>query len=196
MRVNDCTDPLTTRAALVLPIKLIVVHHCSLATAGSDNPQPISDELLTGANLATTFERMAQPEPRGLGTGGCRPYHALIRVDGQVDQCISLARRGAHALAYNVNTLAVATVGEHGVNEAQRRSLVEVLADWIIYAEGCPVVGHTSLADGTTPGHPVCPHPTTDLVAIVNEALDLTRPMCKLTLDQRAQAVRAGGWVV
>ena len=197
MKINDFTDPNSTRLPLILPVKLIVIHHCSLAGRGLDVPNPIADAGLTGANLSAMFELRRGPEPVGLGTAGCRPYHALIRQDGQIDQCLSLGRRGAHALAYNCNTLAVATAGENGLTSAQRVALVEVLADWLFYAEGAPVFGHSSLLDGTTPGHPICPHPTTNVSALTAEALALqTKSVCAANPEQRNQALRARGWVI
>ncbi len=197
MRLNDCTDPRSTRLGLIMPIKLIVVHHCSLSRQGLDVPNPIPDAYLTGLSLSRMFEARPAAEPNGLGTGGCRPYHALIRVDGQVDQCLSLARRGAHALAYNVSSLAVATAGEGGLTVAQSAALVELLADWLMYAEGVPVVGHSALPDGTTPGHPVCPHPSTDLAKLAGAAISFAGPAsCAMTPDQRTQAIRERGWII
>jgi len=196
MKPNNCTDPDSTRAALVMPIKMIVVHHCSLSTKGLDVPNPIPDSALTGSNLSKMFEERNLAEPLGLGTSGCRPYHALIRVDGQVDQCISLMRRGAHALAYNCNTLAVATAGEHGLTDAQRGALIGVLSDWLQYTEGVSVVGHTSLADATKFGHPVCPHPTTDVGALTVQALSLTKASCGINQEERAAAMTVRGWII
>ena len=192
MKIVDCTDPRSSRLPLLLPVREIFLHHCSLSTPGADNPRPIADEDLTGANLSAEFERNSL-----LGTGQCRPYHVLICTDGTVDQCIRLSLRGAHALAHNVSSIAVATAGEHGLTPAQRAVLPEVLADMLLLSDGAPIRGHTAVPDATRPGHPVCPHPSTDVAAITAEALALlTVAACYRDHAARETAVRARGWQV
>ena len=187
MRLTDCTDHKSSRLPLVQPIKLIVVHHCSLKTLG------FPDDELTGEKLNRQFETL-----RTLGTEGCRPYHAVIRRDGTVDQCISLRLRGAHALAYNSNTLAVTTAGEDGLNAEQRQALIELLADWLMLTEGVSVSGHTALgAEATRPGHPICPHPTTNVGELTKWALVYHGPaVCSGTLEQRQDLMRGKGWML
>lgn len=187
MMLHDVTDRQSTRLPLVHPLFAIVVHHCSLKTIG------YPDEVLDGAALARAFELR-----QDLGTGLCRPYHAVIRRDGTVDQCIALSRRGAHALTYNVNTLAVATVGEDGLNAEQRQALIEVLADWLMLTEGIEVSGHTALGpNATRPGHPQCPHITTNVAELTKWALAFHGPeICQGTESQRMDAIRRRGWVI
>jgi hypothetical protein len=190
--IVNSTDPRAAQLPLILPITHIFLHHCSLAKAGADNPRPIPDALLTGLNLSLEFERN-----RALGTGCMRPYHVLIRQDGTVDQCLKLMLRGSHGIIYNSTTLAVVTAGEAGLTPEQRAVLPAVLADMLLLTDGSPIVGHTSMPAATRPGHPICPHPTTDVQALTNEAMSLvTNPQCVLTFDQRAQALRLRGWAV
>jgi len=190
--INNFTDPRAIQLPLVQPLTHIFLHHCSLAVAGADNPRPIADADVTGLNLSQEFERN-----RELGTGCIRPYHIVIRQDGTVDQCLRLTLRGSHGIIYNPTTLAVVTAGEKGLTPEQRSAIPEVLADLLLYSEGVPVVGHTSMPAATKPGHPVCPHPTTDVAGLAAEAAALlTVAQCSLTPAQRADAMRARGWTV
>jgi hypothetical protein len=184
--IVNATDPASTRAALIQPVQLIVLHHCSLKAIG------VHDEDLTGELLAQLFETRTD-----LGTGRCRPYHVGIRVDGTVDQLISLLRRGAHALAFNASSLAVVTFGESGLTTAQRNVLPDVLADLLLLTDGVPVRGHTALGPtATRPGHPICPHPTTDVRELELVALQrLTNPGCSLPYEKRQRILADRGWV-
>lgn len=187
-QVIDCTDPKSERQALILPIRLIVRHHCSLKKL---KPIGIPDAELTGQIMAHIFETRSD-----LGTGKCRPYHIGIGQDGKVYQMISLLRRGAHAMAYNVNTVAVVTFGEDGTTAEQRAVLPYVVADMLLYTDGVPVRGHTSLGAGAARDlRKVCPHPSTNVDAEAAEALSLlTVAGCKLPHEERVRIVQARGY--
>jgi len=191
MKINNFTDPRAVQLPLVLPITHIFIHHCSLSKPGSDNPRPIADADLTGLNLSLGFERNA-----ALGTGCMRPYHVLIRQSGEVDQCLQLTRRGSHGMIYNPTTLAVCTAGEQGLTAVQRAILPEVLADLLFFAEGVPIVGHTSMPAATKPGHMTCPHPTTNVAEIAAEALALQKAICNFDQHARETVIRFRGWQV
>lgn len=167
-RISECARG--DERPIVEQPKLIVIHHCSLSRGGSDNPNPIPDGDLTAYQLASRFKLQRLDPPLGLGTRGRVPYHFLVRVSGLGEQLLPLDVQGAHAMRwYNQRTLAVATVGERGVNPAQHTTLIEIIALLLIASHGGRLAGHSSLRGASRPGHPICPHPTLSVAGLEAE---------------------------
>jgi len=82
-RINECDDGKPRERELV-KLKKVVVHK-------------IGKELgSTGVEIARAF-RDTSKYAAGSYTGGQMPYTFIIRVDGSIDQCLTLKDTGPHA---------------------------------------------------------------------------------------------------
>jgi N-acetyl-anhydromuramyl-L-alanine amidase AmpD len=155
--VRNQSDPFWFAYPLLSPasVQYVFVHRISLSQIAYGNPHPIADDLLTGPELARRFL-----VSEALGTGQRIPYHLLVRRDGDVDQMISLGRRGAHARGKNWCSWAVAIAGntdEAPVSVKQWDALIDVL--WLLAGlhPELQIVGHTEIPGTSGDPNKQCP---------------------------------------
>jgi hypothetical protein len=165
------------RGYRVLPygnVRKNVIHVTSLKLKGSDNPDPIPDERLTGPELTRIFATQWKFPPDGLGTGGRCPYHGIVLADGTAEQCLPLTVRGTHARSpWNDESWAWAVVCEgHLPTDAQYQKLVEIVAATSIANGGLSIFGHSDLPGAANPSK-TCPYPWVDPAWVASDAAKL-----------------------
>lgn len=151
-RIAECRAP--NHRDLIEPVRYVVIHRTSLSVRESKNPRPVPDEELDVVQMADAFCRGSM----ATYTAGLFPYHVMIRRDGVAEQAIPLDTAGAHAQRYNVNTLAVAYIGEHDCNAKQRETLEQVVTALCLHTRTFAIVGHSDLPGSSRDPAKVCPH--------------------------------------
>lgn len=152
-----------------------MVHRIDFEEKGTDNPDPVPNELLDGPALLKRITPI-------LKTG--RAYHALIRADenGTVEQLIPLSRRGAHAYQHNYEAIGVAVVGDFRKSPMppeQHASLMWVCAGLGLLNSEIEIVRHDGVPgasadpDKVCPGHFIDVEATNGFVRALRSALQL-----------------------
>jgi N-acetyl-anhydromuramyl-L-alanine amidase AmpD len=137
-------------------VRKLFVHRTSFAHADpQQNPAPMSDEELTGMDIAARFRSFV-----ALGTGRRVAYHLIIRSSGVVEQLLPLDVRGAHAIGQNYCSWGVAAVGDFDVRpmaDNQRAMLVELLRFLRTLRPGAEIFGHTEVPGTSSDPEKRCP---------------------------------------
>ena len=152
-RINECDDGKPRERELV-KLKKVVVHKIG-ASLGA-----------TGPEIARAF-RDTSKNAAGAWTGGQMPYTFIIRVDGSIDQCLSLKDTGPHAKRWNTESVSIALIGDftkHEPTEEQWLSLIELCIELASY--GLTIHGHTELPGSSSDPAKQCPGPLLDLDAL------------------------------
>ena len=80
-------------------------------------------------------------------------YHAVIKLNGEVEMGRPEYWEGAHANPFNQESLGVCLIGRDDFNQAQMRSLEALLLAWETMYPEAVVVGHSDLNP-----HKTCPN--------------------------------------
>lgn len=171
-RVASCHDanPTNSKPLPRNQITHLVIHRTDLDKLDPiANPYPIPNSLLDGVSLSSRFKNPA------LGTGGCIPYHFLIRIDEAytIEQMLPLTLRGAHAIGYNYRAVGIALVGDftrYPPPMGQYNKLVSLVSTLLPINGGLLVAGHTDLPGAAADPGKVCPGPFLPVKQVTNEA--------------------------
>lgn len=140
-------------------VRFIVLHRISLAHAGPPVcPRPVPDADLNGSAIAAAFSH------RQMMTGGCIPYHLLIRFGHwapMVEQLLPLSYVAMHARGFNRRSIGIAIAGNYDevLCPPAMHLGAELLCKAIVSAAGkhLRVVGHTDLPGASGDPNKRCP---------------------------------------
>lgn len=165
-RTRECGDGRVT----INPrdqLRYLVIHRISLTALGID------DRDLDVVTMCKAFQ-----DPRKVGgyTGNQNPYALLVRnPEGFIEQATPLLERGAHAAAWNPQTIGIAIAGDFRNKRPDPRQWhrAVLLAAAISQAFSVGVVGHDELPGGSRDRDKRCPGRYWPMILFRSEIKDL-----------------------